>query len=143
MRRCIEDRLNVADIAIFMHDFPSFSADIFLKRAFLFFALLDRIYGRAQALARQLPVAADYQLPKVLRAAGVLRYSETLAGTGDSCTAIEAGSREETEIRAGTIIADARLAMGIGVTETQVDDWLWQARNRVPAPHHRTRICAY
>jgi len=68
LRRCIEDRLNVADIAIFMHDFPSFSADIFLKRAFLFFALLDRSTA-CQALARQLPVAADYQLPKVLRAA--------------------------------------------------------------------------
>jgi hypothetical protein len=48
---------------------------------------------------------ADYRVPQLLRHAGVLRYSTSLARRVDAFEELQAGSDEETEIRALTIVA--------------------------------------
>ena len=51
----------------------------------------------------ELTVFADYKLPQVLRRLGVLRYAPHLAERIDRLKPLEAGSREEGEIRAATV----------------------------------------
>lgn len=124
-------------------NFPGFAEDIFFKRGFLFAALMQRVYGRALNFSAAVPLPADYQVPKVLRAAGVLVYSDDLAARVDSGFHIQAGEAEETEIRASAILAVQMLANRFGTTEAQIDDWLWCARDNAPGSFHLTRTTWY
>jgi hypothetical protein len=53
----------------------------------------------------KLTAFADYKVPQMLRKFGVLEYIPELANKIDGYKEIEAGSREEIEIRAATIWA--------------------------------------
>jgi hypothetical protein len=53
----------------------------------------------------ELTVFAGYKLPKVLRRLGILRYAPHLAEQIDRHELLEAGSREQVEIRAATVWA--------------------------------------
>lgn len=128
---------------------------------------LDRtipIYKRAQILAAdmnlalggltdmdQLTIFADNMVPHVLRCDGVLSYDDTLATKIAAGTLIEAGSTEETELRACAIHAvermrDAAQAAGHIVTAVNFDHLLW-TRGYEPdlykLPSHRTLTTAY
>ncbi|MCS6801291.1 MAG: queuosine salvage family protein [Chloroflexota bacterium] len=125
-----------------------------------------RFYKRAQLLASDLAAAgavppwrdraaltvfADYQLPRVLRAFGVLEYAPPLAETVDARREIPAGAPEEVEIRAATVqagelIREALAARGRAVTAVEVDTLLWtMAQAPLPndRPYHRTRTIFY
>jgi hypothetical protein len=125
-----------------------------------------RFYKRAQLLAADLAAAgavaawhdvgaftvfADYQLPRVLRAFGVLEYAPALAAAVDRREEIPAGAPEEVEIRAATVQAgellrDDLLALGWSVTSADVDYLLWtMAQRGLPndRPYHRTRTIFY
>ena len=92
---------------------------------------------------------ADYKVPQVLRAAGVLVYAPVLAATVDARRPLEAGSEPEVEIRALTVVAVDRLValLGAGGREldaTQVDAMLWWRGQGMRArPYHRTRTIWY
>ena len=94
---------------------------------------------------------ADYKLPQVLRHHGVLRYQPELAARIDNLAPIPAGSPEEVEIRASTILAADRLAAlsqqwGPEFRPFEVDWLLWQLGQSLPpeaAPYHRTRTIYY
>lgn len=94
---------------------------------------------------------ADYKLPQLLRALGVLEYAPPLANLVDSLMEVAAGSREEVEIRAASVQAVERirrclLAAGRQVDAFAIDWWLWDL-SHVPdnekLPHHRTRTIFY
>ncbi|BBN12232.1 hypothetical protein MPTK1_5g18340 [Marchantia polymorpha subsp. ruderalis] len=76
---------------------------------------------------------ADYVVPAVLRAWGILEYSPCLAEKVDSQENIAPGSEEEVEIRACTITAVELLREALSnrtgeeVTSVQVDWWLWSS----------------
>ncbi|GIW11489.1 MAG: hypothetical protein KatS3mg061_2546 [Dehalococcoidia bacterium] len=125
-----------------------------------------RFYKRAQLLAADLAAAgvvppwpdeaeltvfADYQLPRVLRAAGVLVYAPELATRIDQRRELAAGSPEEVEIRAATVVACEQLcaalaARGAPLTAVALDQRLWWlAQGALPndRPYHRTRTVFY
>jgi len=91
----------------------------------------------------------DYNLPNVLRELGVLEYSNHLAELVDSRTMIEAGSREEVELRAATVYAADELidrliaCRNSPVYAPHLDYKLFQMRDEVDGTVHVTRTTAY
>lgn len=144
-------------------DFSSF-ADVadwhgqrvpFLKRAQICVADLHAAFhgerwGRFPDLG-QLTAFADYKLPQLLRASGVLVYTPDLAARIDRYAPIPAGSQEEIEIRAATIWAVELLRRalaqhGIARPASAIDYRLWaetQAKMPGERPYHRTRTIYY
>jgi hypothetical protein len=94
---------------------------------------------------------ADYKLPQILRRWGILRYTNALAQKIDARVEIRAGSDEEIEIRAATIVAVERMkeelhTRGIMHNSVQIDWALWEAAQGTPPdgkPYHRTRTIYY
>ena len=127
--------------------FPLAYGDRYLKKA-----QLTMINIAAQWMATpgnkpcmlDVTAAADYQLPKVLRAMGILTYSPRLAVQVDLQEPVPADSREERAIRAATVLACEQLAPHLGCTIPEVDFWLWANRNNFgPSPFHLTRTTNY
>lgn len=99
----------------------------------------------------QLTAFADYKLPQVLRALGILSYREDLEERVDRLVYLDPGSREEVEIRAMTIHAVEKIrshlaASKSNVSSAQIDHWLWQLGQLDPfrtKPYHRCRTIYY
>jgi hypothetical protein len=100
---------------------------------------------------QDLTAFADYKLPQVLRALGIISYEPVLAEAVDGLHHLTAGSPEEVEIRAMTIwaveeIKKAFRETGRDVTSAAVDQWLWQLGQLQPfrkKPYHRCRTIFY
>lgn len=93
---------------------------------------------------------ADYKIPQLLRALGVLHYDETLAFVIDREQSLQQGSAAETEIRGATVHAVELLRgelrrKGFSLTSAEIDNILWtEAKRRdLKNPHHRTRTTYY
>ncbi|NHJ48917.1 MAG: hypothetical protein FK733_14120 [Asgard group archaeon] len=123
--------------------FPGYASDIFLKRAFLFFAQLNRNYGWFEKEMYNLPVPADYQVPKILEHYGILYYEDELQQAIVEETLIPKGSIVECEIRASTIIACKRICEKTGWSMPQVDSYFWLKRKEVTTPFHLTITSDY
>ena len=142
-----------------VRDFPSFrdEADgaVFNKRAQLAVGMLtSRLAGTGEfdtPDVDQLTVFADYQLPRGLRALGVLEYSDALAEKVDNGKPIEKGSQMEKEIRAYTIVASELLMKemkkrpGFEKLDARgLDSYLWStARKDKNSKPHITITTAY
>ena len=140
-------------------DFPSFRDEeggaIYNKRAQLAVGMLaSRLAGTGQfdtADVDQLTVFADYQLPRGLRAMGVIEYDEELAKFVDEGRPIEKGSPMEQEIRAYTIVASELLMQemkkrpGFEKLDARgLDSYLWStARKDKNSKPHITITTAY
>ena len=120
----------------------------FLKRAQI------AAYDCATALGDEAPAGlrdrggltafADYKVPQVLRACGVLEYSPSLADTVDARVELAAGSEAEVEIRATAVVAVDRLAALSGIEACAVDTLLWwRGQGLREPPYHRTRTIWY
>lgn len=127
----------------------------FLKRAQicvsdLHAAFAGESWGALHDLDR-LTAFADYKLPQMLRAVGVLVYSQDLATTVDNYVLIPADSEEEVAIRSATVCAVELLRRalrerGIERTASAIDYRLWDASQRLDVevkPYHRTRTIYY
>jgi hypothetical protein len=93
-----------------------------------------------------LTIFADNLVPHVLRVDGVLRYDPALAAGIDAGEPLEAGSREELEIRACAVHACELIAPRLGVAPRTLDGWLWnrgQAPRYKATPRHRARSVFY
>lgn len=144
-------------------DFPSF-ADIptyngervpILKRAQICVADLSTAFKGeglgAIAHLDELTAFADYKLPQLLRAEGILVYAGELAAKVDSYTLIPQGAPEEVEIRAATIWAVELLRRALaqcGVTKraSDIDYRIWldsQVARPDEKPYHRTPTIYY
>jgi len=93
---------------------------------------------------------ADYKLPQVLRAEGVLVYAPGLGTAVDHRVELPTGCEEEVEIRALTVCAvddlvSALRSRGVECDAATVDGWLWWRAQELPgaAPYHRTRTIWY
>ncbi len=99
----------------------------------------------------QLTAFADYKLPQILRAWGILKYAPTLARQVDAQSELTTGSPEEVEIRSATLWAveflrEALGARGRKLWSIQVDWILWEASQGKFAgmkPYHRVRTIYY
>jgi len=93
---------------------------------------------------RGLTAFADYKVPQVLRASGALVYAGPLADAVDARVELGAGSEEEVEIRALTVVAVDRLAEMMGVDAAAADTLLWwRGQGLSWPPYHRTRTIWY
>ena len=92
-------------------------------------------------------------VPQVLDERGVLKYSEELKASVHGMKELCAGSTQECEIRAATVVAVERLRALISnmtgrtdITSVQIDWMLWNIGEDNLAtmpPHHRTRTIFY
>ena len=147
-------------------EFPSFRDEAqwqgrsvrFYKRAQICVAdlarlLLDHRLGRVAGL-EALTAFADYKVPQVLRAEGILRLASGVAARVDRGEHLPAGGQEEVELRAATIwgcewIVRALRKLGSrggpAPTAAGVDFLLWSAGQGNPGlpPYHRTRTIFY
>ncbi len=94
---------------------------------------------------------ADYKLPQILRAWGVMEYAPALAEKVDNIVLLDKDSPEEIEIRAATLWAveflrDALARRGRELWSIQSDWILWdasQGRFEGMKPYHRVRTVYY
>ena len=93
---------------------------------------------------------ADYKVPQILRAEGILSYAPELAARIDAREPLPAESPAEVEIRAATVWAvellrRALAERGMPARAFELDWYLWNlAQDRDDmAPYHRTRTVYY
>ncbi len=99
----------------------------------------------------QLTAFADYKLPQILRAWGILKYGTTLTRKVNAQVELGAGSPDEIEIRAATLWAVEFLRAALSIRgrklwSIQVDWILWEASQAKFAgmkPYHRVRTIYY
>ncbi len=124
------------------------------KRAQLAAGMLHaaRVARGAEGLSNpeRLTVYADYMLPVALRSLGVMKLTHHLAEKINARQWLEAGSREETEIRVVTVAACDILIEkvrqnGASLDALRLDFWLWKKgfENESQIPHHRTLTTDY
>ncbi len=100
---------------------------------------------------RDLTAFADYKLPQLLRAWGILVYSDSLARQVDKKKPLLKDSPAEIEIRAGMIWAvellrHALTEFGRDLSSLQMDWFLWessQSQVQGMKPYHRVRTIYY
>jgi hypothetical protein len=127
----------------------------FLKRAqILVTDLWGAFHGQAWGQFDDigaLTAFADYKLPQLLRAWGILSYAPSLARKVDGQIELAAGSAEEIEIRAATLwgvefLREELAARGRTLESVQVDWILWnasQGKFKNMKPYHRVRTIYY
>ena len=150
--------------------FPSYAGDVarypvygpeipFHKRAWLLPLMYE---GRARDSQRKLPrlqdperigPVCDYDVPKALRAPGVLVYSTPLARLVDEGAPLHRGSIFEIEIRSQTGLAmdelehtinKLRTAKGlVPITQVELDFVVWSLGRDAQGRHHYTKTTAY
>jgi hypothetical protein len=90
-----------------------------------------------------LTVAADYQLPKVLEALGVLNYSQELSEKIEHGIPLISNGHEELAIRAATILSCEKIIHMHPISVSYLDRWLWLQRNDFNKKFHLTKTTYY
>lgn len=143
----IMDNNNIENINDLMLElitlFPGFASDIFLKRTFLFFMQMNRRFGWFEEAIHNMPVAADYQVPKMLEHFNCISYCPDLEQQIIFNKLIPKGSIEECEIRAATILACKKLCEITSWNIAEIDGFLWLKRHEVTKPFHLTITTDY
>jgi len=135
--RGIQQDLRFEDAFKFLiREIDGYGDDPFLKRAFLFFLQLNRIFGLYEEGIKMLPVPADYQVPKMLHYYGILKYSKPLEWKVRKGTHFMENGPEEMSIRAATILACEMLCEETGWSPSEVDGWFFVRRNECEDPFH-------
>lgn len=141
-RRIQADKGISADDAHLLHQaFPQAFHDPYMKRSQLALFWIAGYFADCgiKVDTSGLTAFADYQVPRALRALGILEYSRDLAKKIDSQAILDAGSAEEKAIRSATIVACEALAEANGATAGEIDNFLWTNRNLAGAtPFHLT-----
>ena len=102
----------------------------------------------------QLTMFADYRVPQILEARGVLEYSQALKKRIMDKEELPQGGEEEVEIRAATVHAVEELkrvlrdAHSMNIMSIKIDWYLWEEGERQDRagtlpPHHRTLTTFY
>ncbi len=129
---------------------------LFLKRAQLLVSDLNQTLVSSGSAAiykiDELTAFADYKLPQLLRHYQVLTYEAALAQRIDEQIELEAGSAEEVEIRASTIVAVELIKqelekLGFASSAAAIDNQLWQLSQKLDKtkvkPYHRSKTVFY
>jgi len=115
------------------NSFPlAYGDDPYFKKAQLTLAAIcgymDR-FSKVPLNSSDLTALADYQVPRVLRALGILEYSKNLAKSVDNRKLIIGNSNSERAIRAATVLAVDKIAEKSHTTAAIVDDILWSSQD--------------
>lgn len=139
-------RLSVDDAAYLADLFPQSFNDPYLKKAQLALSAAGGLVTEIMGVNLQydLTAFADYQVPRVLRALGVIGYTPELANLVDGRKLIPAGSALECSLRAATIVAVERLSQRTGIPTVIIDNYLWQNQHLAKCDNfHLTETTAY
>jgi len=120
-----------------------YSQDLFLKRTILLILQLNRRLGLYEDDAQEFPIAADYQIPKMLRFFGCIQYKDGLEKKILSRTLLPENCREEIEIRAVSILVCKMLSDKCKCTSNDIDSFLWLNRKKCKDPFHLTITSNY
>lgn len=127
---------------------------VFDKRARLFTLMYEGRARDSKVLRRlsnidEVGPVIDYQLPRLLRAEGVLVYAPTLSEPIDNRHLLPAGSEAELALRSVTGFAVELIAERVnrlrddGITMVELDYALWSTGRGAPGEHHLTATLAY
>lgn len=89
---------------------------------------------------------ADYKLPQVLHQFGVISYKNELEQQLLKKQEINENAKEETEIRAATIVAIHKLSEITGIDAIEINDMIWlqgQDKSLPWIPYHLTKTSSY
>lgn len=138
------ESFNTTTAHLLAEAFPQAYGDNLLKKAQL---AVSGIWREARLRGYEgecdLTAFADYQIPNVLRALGVLSYNQDLADRIDNGHLIVENSPEEKAIRAAAVLAVEEIARVQRVSVADVDFWVWLKRKEPKTPFHLTRTTAY
>lgn len=127
--------------------FPLAYSDPYLKKAQLVLMCCAAEWNARHgswACDPDVTLAADYQLPRVLKELGFLAYSTALEQRLAAMDLLESGSREERAIRAATVLAGEALAREQRCSIADLDQQLWLRRNEFSSRvFHLTRTTHY
>ncbi len=120
---------------------------VYNKKVQLLIGMLHELGFSRYDNFNELTGCADYKLPKMLRLAEILEYSEKLARKVDNNILIEKDSIEENEIRSCTVFAIELLREQCnGLNAKDINDYIWlssQKEEEKPTPYHLCRTTAY
>jgi len=122
---------------------PGYASDMFLKRASLFFLMLNRKFGWFEKDLHSLHIPADYQVPKMFNYFKCFSYDPILYKKIDRSELIGKGSLMECEIRAATVLVAKKLCKITGWDVSDVDAWFWLRRRKCDRPFHLTVTTDY
>lgn len=124
--------------------FPQAYGDPVLKKAQL---AVSEVWVLARSLGLdaqcELTAFADYQIPNILRALGVLTYAPELAARIDAQQPLDVEGPDERALRAASLKAVERIAHDLDLPVAAVDHWLWTQRKQAQTPFHLTFTTAY
>lgn len=117
----------------------------YLKKIQLALYEIAKVYeNKGYKINLNITVAADYQLPKVLEAIGILSYNDDLTKIISNKAPILKNSKEELAIRAATILSCEQICKEHNLTIPQIDKYLWLIRNSFPGKNfHLTKTTDY
>jgi len=120
-----------------------FKQDIFFKKGLFAVMITARMLPELKELhpvykvaLHQLPVPADYQIPKMLRHYGLIEFSDELASLVDNSVSLQENFEMELNIRAATVLACEMLAQNNACSVDDVDAYLFMKRKECDALHH-------
>ena len=134
---------DIIDLIQILCGISGYGADIFLKRASLFFLMMYRKFGWFEKDINKLPVPADYHLPKIFNHFQCFIYTHSLNKKIHTHQLIPKGSLIECEIRAATIIVARKLCELTDLNIADVDYWFWGQRKNYDIPFHLTITTDY
>lgn len=117
----------------------------FYKRAQIFAYDISLLPNLKIRNLKVLTSFADYKIPQILRALGVIEYKPELAKKIDNFILLEKGSREEIEIRSATIQVCELIAKKAGILPVLCDNVLWKMSQSLKdvKPYHRVLTTCY
>ncbi len=139
-----EGKVSTAMATRLANAFPLAYGDPVLKKAQLAISeLWTKGLEAGLNVGCELTAFADYQIPNILRAMGVLVYAEDLAEQIAHYHPIAPESLDEQAIRGASILAVERIAQATGSNVAAVDHYLWTRRKEAQTPFHLTFTTAY
>jgi hypothetical protein len=76
-------------------------------------------------------IPADYQIPKILRSLGIIKFSKEIEDKIDNDFIFQEGSKDEISIRVASIKACDMLARHFNITNEKVDRILFHNRHTI------------
>ncbi len=124
---------------------PKSYSEPYLKKIQLALYAIAQVYNSKELnVGCDITVPVDYQIPKVLEAEGILKYSDELKRKINNFELISAGSKEEKALRAATTIACEKISIQHNISIPALDRYLWLIRNNYPEKKfHLTKTTAY
>jgi len=133
-------------VQLIIDNFSSFNDVGFYKRAQICAYDLSLLPKMDIKNVEQLTICAEYKLPQILRALGVLEYNQSLAEKVDNYVLIDKDSREEREIRAAIIWVGELLAKRLDTMPMTIDNAIWYLTQKIKQDlglYHRTLTTFY